>query len=692
MHDKPNHLINEKSPYLLQHANNPVEWYPWSEEAFARATTENKAIFLSIGYSTCHWCHVMEHESFENTATAAYLNAHFICIKVDREERPDVDAIYMAATQAMTGSGGWPMSCFLTPTRKPFFCGTYFPPVPAHGRPSFPQLLERIVTLWDTRQEDILGSADELTKAMSEQQLEAPTSTSIEHAIESCVEYFKTSFDSIEGGFGSAPKFPRPSQFNLLFQYYDISADSDARKMALFTLKKMAMGGINDQLAGGFHRYAVDNKWFAPHFEKMLYDQAQLLDSYLDAYQISGDLFYRDVVASIADFVLSDMTNPAGGFYSALDADSEGVEGKYYVWTYHEIVDILGIEDARLFAYRFGISESGNWEDEQNILYRAHTTPEVATFAGLDLEMVRTRLTECANKLLAVRSTRIPPLLDDKILTPWNGLMISALARASQVFDSAKYLDAATTAGSFIWNELYQKTGNALRHRWRDGEAKFEAYLESFAFLIKGYLSLYETSFDPIWLDRAITLQADQDKKLFDTTLGGYFTSTNNSDLIIRTKNEYDGAEPSGNSVAVQNLFRLFTITGNSNYNDKASATIQFFSGRLIRYPYTMPELLSAAMWQLHLPAEIVVGGKENQSDIYMTELHSIRTLLSKKYMPRKVLLYADNNNESLSEFARSLATDQFTVYYCHNHTCDLPIHSAKAFETLFLSDSHPHT
>lgn len=371
-----NHLISEKSPYLLQHAHNPVDWYPWGEEAFEKAKAENRPIFLSVGYSTCHWCHVMERESFEDPALATYLNEHFVSIKVDREERPDVDAIYMAATQAMTGSGGWPMTCFLTPELKPFFCGTYFPPIPAHGRPSFRQLLERIEDLWTTRRADIIGSADELTKAIVDLKLEAPTNSSLEVAVESCNEYFKRSFDDREGGFGGAPKFPRPEQFDFLFQFYSISGDLDARNMALFTLKKMAMGGMNDQIAGGFHRYSVDGRWFAPHFEKMLYDQAQLLDSYLDAYQITHDEFYADVARSIADFVISDLTHPNGAFYSALDADSEGVEGKYYVWTDAEIKTHLGEADAALFAMRFGVTLPGNWEDGNNILFRAATTPD----------------------------------------------------------------------------------------------------------------------------------------------------------------------------------------------------------------------------------------------------------------------------------------------------------------------------
>ncbi|HYM20772.1 MAG TPA: thioredoxin domain-containing protein [Candidatus Kapabacteria bacterium] len=676
---KPNHLIHEKSPYLLQHAYNPVDWYAWGEEAFACAKKEDKPIFLSIGYSTCHWCHVMEHESFEDTATASYMNAHFICIKVDREERPDVDAIYMSATQAMTGSGGWPMSCFLTPDLKPFFCGTYFPPIAAYGRPSFHQLLERITDLWTSRRDDIISSAAELTKAISEQRIEAPTKTSFESAVESCMDFFKKSFDKIEGGFGSAPKFPRPVQFDFLFHYYDISADTDARNMALFTLKKMALGGMNDQLGGGFHRYSVDTKWFAPHFEKMLYDQAQLLESYLDAYQITHDEFYADVAHSIASFVLAKMEHPNGGFYSALDADSEGEEGKYYVWTFDEIKKILGVE-AEIFAYRYGITEEGNWEHGYNILFRTHTTPETAKQFEKNVVDVRASLERSRTKLLAERSKRVPPHLDDKILTPWNGIMIAALSRAADVLHAPEYLSAATNASAFIWSELYEQPGGMLVHRWRDAEAKFPAYLESYAFLIKGFLALYEASFDQRWLERAIILQHEQDSLFYDHEHGAYYSSREQTDLIVRMKNDYDGAEPSGNSVSVLNLLRLFELTGNEIYRKNASNTLSYFSGRLTQYPYTMPELLTAAIWQLHPPAEIVFAGEHKR------ENGAARKLIATRYMPRKVLMYADKQSLHLSGFARSLASDEFTIYYCHNQVCDLPVHNSEELGKLFLT------
>ncbi len=674
-----NHLSNERSPYLQQHVYNPVDWYPWGEEAFAKARAKNKPIFLSIGYSTCHWCHVMERESFENNATADYLNKHFISIKVDREERPDVDAIYMTATQAMTGSGGWPMTCFLATDLKPFFCGTYFPPVASYGRPSFIQLLDRIEELWRTRKEDIERSAGELTKAIAEQRLEAPTNTSLEVAIESCVDYFKRSFDTAHGGFGAAPKFPRPAQYELLFRYYDTTGNEEARNMALFTLKKMAMGGMNDQIGGGFHRYSVDGHWFAPHFEKMLYDQAQLLDSYCDAFQITGDSFYSEVAASICEFALRELTHPDGGLYSALDADSEGEEGKFYVWTADEIDTILGTEMAEIFNYRYGVQPEGNWEHGNNILFRSRHTPKVAEHFSKGLSETRALLEGAGKKLLSVRTHRIAPHLDDKILTPWNGLMIGALARAGAILNKQEYIEAAVRAAAFIWNELWEKTGKQLFHRYKDGEARFPAYLESYAFLIRGYLNVYEITAEVLWLERAITLQNEQDAIFYDDVNGGYFSSREQADLIVRTKNEYDGAEPSGNSLAVENALRLFELTGNQVYEEHATATLSFFSGRLIQYPYTMPRLLSSALWQQHAPAEIVIANATEE------QKKEVRELLLGSYRPRSVVAYVSKDDTSLAPFIRSLGeqSDGFTIYYCHGGVCDLPVHSVEALKEL---------
>jgi len=457
-----NRLAKEKSPYLLQHAHNPVDWYPWGEEAFEKARLEHKPIFLSIGYSTCHWCHVMERESFESESVAELLNANFISIKVDREERPDVDAVYMSALQGMTGSGGWPMSLFLAPDLKPFFAGTYFPPVPAHGRPSFTQLIERIHELWTTERETLLESAAGITRALQNpKNNDRSPSPNLQNVIETTFQYFQQSFDPAEGGFGGAPKFPRPVQFDFLFNYFAASGDTQARDMALFTLRKMALGGMHDHIGGGFHRYSVDRYWRISHFEKMLYDQAQLVHSYLDAWQVTHDPFFRDVVSDILEYILRAMTHPEGAFFSAEDADSEGEEGKFYVWTLAQIEEALG-PDAGNFANYYGITRGGNFEHGNNVLYVTELShPAHKSFAAL------------REKLFAIRKKRIRPLPDDKILTSWNGLMIGAIARAGDILNEPRYINAATNAGQFIWQNLRQ--GSNLLHRWRDGEARFDA-------------------------------------------------------------------------------------------------------------------------------------------------------------------------------------------------------------------------
>jgi hypothetical protein len=669
----PNRLINEKSPYLLQHAHNPVDWYPWGEEAFKKAGTENKPIFLSIGYSTCHWCHVMEHESFENDSIAAYLNEHFVSIKLDREERPDIDAIYMTATQAMTGSGGWPMTIIMTPELKPFFCGTYFPPVPSHGRPSFKQLLERIRELWDTKRDELLQSADGLTKAISEQDA-AKTSGSLSPTVfDSCFSYFERTFDAVWGGFGGAPKFPRPVQYDFLFAYSELNRSAPSREMALHTLDRMALGGLFDQVGGGFHRYSVDKLWLVSHFEKMLYDQAQLVQSFLDAYQMTGDEFYADIVRRTCDFVLAELTSPEGGFYSALDADSEGAEGTYYIWTKAEIEEALGKERAEIFCYFSEITEEGNWEHGKNIVFFARSPEDVAKHFGKTLEETDGMISDSLKALFLKRSDRIRPHLDDKILASWNGLMIGAMARAGDILSMPRFTESAEEAAEFIWKKLFEENAGKLLHRYRDGEARFDATLDTYAFLIKGYLDLYEATLDSIWLSRAITLQEQQDAHLFDTANGGYFTSRDAKDIIIRTKNMYDGAEPSGNSISVLNLIRLFTITGNEELKTKAEQTIALFASQLEKYPYTMPAMITAALWMENPPREYVFAG-----DPEGEEYAEMRRAISKTYEPRKVI-YSANAAEA-NEFSRTLTAKNgnLTLYRCKHGACDLPITHAE--------------
>lgn len=668
--DKPNRLLQERSPYLLQHAYNPVDWYPWGQEAFEKARREEKPIFLSIGYSTCHWCHVMERESFENESVAAYLNEHFVSIKLDREERPDIDAIYMTATQAMTGSGGWPMTVMMTPELKPFFCGTYFPPVPSYGKPSFKQLLERIRELWDTKRDELIKSADGLTNAIQTDSLASGEVTGFkEHSFDICHAHFVRTFDKTWGGFGGAPKFPRPVQYDFLFNYFALKAEEEAKQMPLHTLDRMALGGIYDQLGGGFHRYSVDNYWLVSHFEKMLYDQAQLVGSYLDAYQVTGDSFYPQVVRGVCDFVLRELTHPEAGFYSALDADSEGEEGTFYIWTKQELESILG-DDAKVINFISSITEAGNWEDEKNVMFYARGTADASKEFDKTEDDISSIIDRSFEKLFAERAKRIRPHLDDKVLTSWNGLMIGAMARAGVVLGEAKYIDAATKSATFIWNELYQKHGKLL-HRWREGEARFEATLDTYAFLIKGHLDLYEATLDEVWLSRAITLQSEQDLNLYDFMKGGYFTSREADDIIIRTKNMYDGAEPSGNSIAALNLLRLYTITGNDIHKTKAKQTIELFAAQLEKYPYTMPEMLVAAMWLLHPPDEIVFVGEKN------SEYDLMRAKLAKNYAPRQVIY---SPSEFTNEFSRTLKEHdgKTTLYKCKHGSCELPVTSAE--------------
>ncbi|MFI5202646.1 MAG: thioredoxin domain-containing protein, partial [Candidatus Kapaibacterium sp.] len=617
--DHTNRLAREKSPYLQQHAHNPVDWFPWGEEAFEKARTENKPIFLYVGYSTCHWCHVMERESFKDEAIAIILNEFFVSIKVDREERPDIDQIYMSALQSMTGSGGWPMSVFLTPDLKPFFAGTYFPPYPAHGRPSFSQLIERIHELWMSDRDALVESGEHIAESLRHPERQAGSlivadASAPREAIEATYRYFEQAFDRAEGGFGGAPKFPRPVQFDFLFNYFAAVNTENAQKMALYTLRKMAMGGMHDQLGGGFHRYSVDRYWRVSHFEKMLYGQAQLVHSYLDAWQITHDAFFSDTARDICEYILRDLTHPEGGFFSAEDADSEGEEGKFYVWTLDEIESILVKEDAEIAAYFFGVSAEGNFEQGKNVLLRARTIEETIQHVQKPRAFVELRVNAAAHKLFLARTQRIRPLRDEKVLTSWNGLMLGAMARAGDLLQVPRFVEAARRAGEFIWHTL--RPSGRLLHRWRDrdehspAEARFTAGLDDYAFLIQGYLDLYEATFEISWLHRAVELQEEQDSALYDTKDGGYFDTREAPDLILRMKNEYDGAEPGGNSVSVRNLFRLSSFTENTKYSDRAEETLRFFLNQISNHQFVMPALVAAAFWILRSPTQIVFAGE----------------------------------------------------------------------------------
>ncbi len=716
-----NRLAREKSPYLLQHAHNPVDWFAWNEEAFAKARRENKPIFLSIGYSTCHWCHVMERESFEDEKIGAYLNEHFVSIKVDREERPDVDKIYMTFVQSTTGSGGWPMNVFLTTDLKPFYGGTYFPPDARYGRPSFLQLLEHIHQLWETRRDDLNTSAAEMHA-----RLEAMTETNSVDAklaltpavLQHAGLRFKESHDPRNGGFGSAPKFPQPSQPQLLLRYARRFHDEEAQNMVLHTCDKMAAGGIHDQLGGGFSRYSVDAEWLVPHFEKMLYDNAQLTQLYLDAFLVSGEARHAAVARDILGYVLRDMTHPDGGFYSAEDADSEGIEGKFYCWTRAELSKLLTPEEFNVAAHCFGITEHGNFIDHshpqplpnQNVLSLVEplrrgaaadrrTNLESAALSR-DAATDDNLLASAKKKMLAVRNQRVRPHLDDKVLASWNGLMLGAFARAYAVLGDEKYRAAAEKNLAFLQAKLWvgkdafhrvpDQSGKdadavervptgTLYHRWRDGERDTVQLLEAYASLLSGVIELYEATLEPKHLDFANSLAEAMLAKFYDAEHGGFWQSAAGAkDLILRVKEDYDGAEPSGNSVAMLALLKLGAITGRKEFSEAAEKSLRLFAERMQQAPQAVPCMLQALDFSLQEPRRVVVVGDTDCTDFrgLLRAAHSV-------YQPNKVVL---GNVGAVEEFARTLsAKDKPLVFLCTGNACQAPTGEVGEVKTLLI-------
>ncbi|MCC7159519.1 MAG: thioredoxin domain-containing protein, partial [Ignavibacteria bacterium] len=577
---KPNRLLNEKSPYLIQHSHNPVDWFAWSDEAFEKAKSEDKPIFLSIGYSTCYWCHVMEREVFEVEAIAKEMNRIFVNIKVDREERPDVDRVYMSALQSMTGSGGWPMSMFLTSDLKPFYGATYVPPTSKYGLPGFEDLILQLETAWKTRRDEVIESGESILNHIREaSQNIAAASELNEEMLLKGAQQFKNGFDEEYGGFGDAPKFPRPPGLNFLLRAYNRFDDKESLQMIIRTLLQMARGGMYDHIGGGFHRYSVDRYWRVPHFEKMLYDQAQLAVNYIEAFQVTGDKYFGDVAKDILGYVSRVLTSPEGGFYSAEDAESAinaaepkvKEEGAFYVWTKKEIDELLGL-DSEIFCYHFGVNAHGNAPQgsdphsvfvEKNILYIAHSVSETSNKFEKPTDEVARIIEEGKMILFDVREKRPLCHLDDKILTNWNGLMITAFAKASQVFGEAGYLEKAKNSAEFILKTLFKPESNTLLHRFRDGEAKIEGTLEDYAFFIQALIDLYESCFDEKYLDHAIKLTGTMINDFYDNEGGGFFdTSGKDKSILVRTKEDYDSAEPTGNSVAILCLLRLSYITG----------------------------------------------------------------------------------------------------------------------------------
>ena len=663
----PNQLIHETSPYLLQHADNPVEWYPWGEEAFEKARRENKPVLLSIGYSACHWCHVMAHESFENEAIAKLMNENFVNIKVDREERPDLDQIYMNAVQMMTHHGGWPMTVFLTPEGVPFYGGTYFPPQDRYNIPGFPRVLIGVAEAYRDKQDDIRETGTSLVNELRRLSETSGSDQPIEkELLDASYAGIVRNYDSINGGFGSAPKFPPAMALEFLLRTYARTGNREALEMVTYTARKMADGGIYDQIGGGFHRYSTDSRWLVPHFEKMLYDNALLSRLYLHYFQVSQAPFARETVEGILDYVLREMTHPEGGFYSTQDADSEGHEGKFFVWDIDEIRNVLGERDAVLFSSYYNITEAGNFEG-RNIPNVTRSVEEVAKEQGVSVAELQESLKESKRKLFELREGRVKPGRDEKILTAWNGLMLASFAEAGVILNRADYTEAARRNAEFVLSNL-RKDGTLLR-TWKDGVAKFNAYLEDYAFLIEGLVTLFETTGEFRWLEEAVGLTERMNEEFWDNQGGGfYFTGKSHENLIVRSKDYFDNATPSGNSVATLALLRLAILTGKENYRNLAIAVLREIGDQVRRYPSGFGYALSAADFLLSTPKEIAIVGK-NADDISPLLREGWR-----KYLPNKVVApgFGSENIPLLEN--RPLQNGLPTAYVCVHYACQQPV------------------
>lgn len=715
----PNHLVSETSPYLLQHANNPVDWYPWGKDALARSKSENKPIFLSIGYAACHWCHVMAHESFEDAETAAFMNEHFVNIKVDREERPDLDAIYMQATVAMTGSGGWPMSVFLTPDLKPFFTGTYFPPVTRYNMPSFNDVLAGIARTWKEQQSEATRVGDEVSSHLQQAlslNIQSDSPFTQEH-LDAAAKSLLDNYDWGNGGWGSAPKFPQPMAVEFLLRRFSRAersqSDSEGAdeapilKSSLHALNAMARGGMYDVVGGGFSRYSVDNFWRVPHFEKMLYDNALLARAYLHAWQITGDEFFKRVVTETLDFIAREMTHPDGGFYSSLDADSEHEEGKFYVWTLDEIRAILK-DDSDFFEAAYGITSRGNWEGK-TVLQRALNDSSLAARFKLDLSTIPAKLADCHSKLLTARATRVRPGTDDKALTSWNGLMLAVMAEASRVIErtftslgvnSAKqststseeiasslknaprndmYYKLATRNADFLLNAL--RPNGKLKHSWRDSKTTDEVFLEDYAALILGLLELYQTDFNTKWFASAKQL-ADEMIELFNDPAGGFFdTSKHGEELLVRPKDVQDNATPSGNALACEALLKLAVFSDEGKYRDLAEKSLGLVVGMAVRYPTAFARWLSAADFALGKVKQVAIVSEASGEDA--SELVEV---VRSAYRPNMVVAasaYPPPDNAPALLKDRPLKNGKATAYVCEGFVCKYPVTSIAELKEL---------
>ena len=677
----PNNLINEKSPYLLQHAHNPVDWHAWSDDTFELARQQNKPVFLSIGYATCHWCHVMEKESFEDETAARHLNDTFICIKVDREERPDIDAVYMAVCQMLTGSGGWPLNLFLTPDKKPFFAATYIPKNNRHGQAGLIELCEQVKKLWHSQMDKVENSASSiaagLDRAFSYTSAEEPGESLLDHAYEVTWQ----NFDSKHGGFEGAPKFPTPHRLLFLLRCYHRSGEAKALSMVEKTLTAMRLGGIWDHVGFGFHRYATDTHWLLPHFEKMLYDQALIAQTYLETYQVTQNPFYAQTAEEIFTYVLRDMTSPEGAFYSAEDADSEGEEGKFYVWHIEAFQKVLNAEDATKWGRIFNLQPDGNFEDEAtrqktgaNILHLDRPLTEWAKELNLASEALDEQWDQIRQKLYAAREKRIHPLKDDKILVDWNGLMIAALSQGARVLDKPEYAAAAEKSAQFILTRM-QADDDRLFHRFREGELAVEAQAADYAFLIHGLLNLYQATFNLSYAEKAAALQEKMLADFWDPDKGGFYSTANEGEALpVRPKELYDGAMPSANSVSLLNLLWLSRLTGDPQWDTKAHEQMRAFSGTVKAQPTAFTYFLLGVDFALRPGQEVVITGDPNKTDA-----QQMLAALNLNFAPHKVaLVKSDQNAERLAKFAGftdglELAQGKATAHICKGFACKEP-------------------
>lgn len=692
-----NRLKNEKSPYLLQHADNPVDWYPWGEEAFEKAKKEDKPILLSIGYSTCHWCHVMEHESFEDEEVAKLMNETFVSIKVDREERPDIDNIYMTVCQILSQRGcGWPLNIIMTPDKKPFFAGTYIPKQTRFGRMGMVELIPKIQNIWQNEREEAMKSAESVTVTLKK--VTDPSQNSFSENLDNLTlkrgfQQLSSRFDNVNGGFGNRPKFPTPHNLLFLLRYYKRSGDQEALDMVTKTLDSMSFGGIYDHVGFGFHRYSTDPKWFLPHFEKMLYDQALLAMAYVETYQVTKNPNYERVAREIFSYVLRDMTSPEGGFYSAEDADSEGEEGKFYLWTQKEIIEIIGEEEANIIFKVYNLQPGGNFNEEAtgeilgtNIFHLTKPISAIANEMKISEDELKKRIESSRQKLFNVRENRVHPLKDDKILTDWNGLMIAALSKAAQAFGDTQYADAASKSADFI--NTYLIRDSRLLHRFRGGESAISANIDDYAFFIWGLLELYEANFDTKYLKQALKLNQDMIKYFWDDTNGGfYFTPSDGEELLVRQKDIYDGAIPSGNSVAFLNLLRLSRITANTNYEQRANELANAFSPSLNKAPISYTLFLTALDFAAGPSYEVVIAGNKNSKDT-----DGMLNTLRNEYIPNKVVLFRDEDSVVISEIApytkaQKSLNGMATAYVCLNFVCKLPTTDPNQMLKLFKTN-----